>query len=88
MLLNEYIKKNELTVYGMTMMIGCAKSVLYNHFAGRNRISARIAKRIEEVTKGKVTMMEAMYPEISKGKSFKDIVCKEKSVIESKKRSN
>lgn len=59
--LKEYLK--DLSLKDLADDLQITQRHLREIAEGRNKPGSRLAKRIEEVTKGKVTRLEALYPE-------------------------
>lgn len=63
MILKEWLEKNEMTVYRFCKNIKCSPSIIYHYFSGRNRLSPKTAEKVEKLTNGEVSLLEAIYPE-------------------------
>ncbi len=63
MLLRDWLKKNNVKAYKFAAEIGIAAATLYRSMGGKQRLSARYGVRIEEVTNGEVSRLEAIWPE-------------------------
>ena len=68
MLLREYLNKKKIRYQDFAEHLGVTRDHVYNVLAGRRRLSSALAKRVEELTDGIVTRMEALYPEDFQGK--------------------
>lgn len=64
MLLKDWLKKENMTTYHLAKkLLNCSTGYLYGHINHNKKISAKVAARIEEVTKGEVTRLEVIYPQ-------------------------
>jgi len=64
--LREYLKAKRLRPYRFAIMVGMSPATLYRNLAGKTRMSANLAVKIEQFTKGEITRAEAMWPNIKK----------------------
>ena len=63
MILREWLKKEDTKAYVFANKIGIAPATLYRSMGGQQRLSARYAVKIEDLTKGEVSRSEAIWPE-------------------------
>ncbi|MEN8236159.1 MAG: helix-turn-helix transcriptional regulator [Pseudomonadota bacterium] len=61
--LREWLFRNRKTVTDFAKEIGVSRSHLNMISNGKNLPSVQLAKKIEEGTEGKVTIMELLFPE-------------------------
>lgn len=64
MLLKEWLKKKNINVPLFAKKMGINPSGIYKYMLGAKRISPELAVRIEEFTKGEVSRVEALWPEM------------------------
>ena len=63
MILKDWLKRESLPPYQFARMAGLAPATIYKSIAGTQRLSARLAVQIEEMTDGQVSRTEAVWPE-------------------------
>lgn len=63
MLLRDYLKNCGMTHAAFAEKLGTSRVYLCHMLAGRKKIGRELAKKIETATEGKVSRMEAIYPE-------------------------
>lgn len=79
MILEEYIFLNRkiLKKKDLSKRLGISTTHLNNLINGSQAPSLKLAKRIEEVTEGKVSKVEALFPEDFQNNIFKEEVVKD-----------
>lgn len=60
MILRDYLYFNRIRVNNFAKMIDCVPGHLSQYMTGNNRLSKKLAKKIEEVTGGQVTISDIM----------------------------
>lgn len=63
MKLSEWQRDNEISDIALGIKLGIHPSHISHIKAGRKRPSPQLALKIEEITKGNVTIMELLYPQ-------------------------
>jgi len=63
MILRDWLLKEGLLPYQFARIAGFAPATIYKSLNGSQRLSARLAVVIEQVTGGEVTRTEAVWPE-------------------------
>jgi len=63
MLLRDYLKTENIMVKHFAEMMGTSPTYLSHILKGRRRVGIDLAKKIEQLTDGKVSRVEAIYPE-------------------------
>jgi len=63
MLLKEWLFKTQITQVEFARKIGISRQFLVYLLNGSRHPSPKLAKRIEEATGGKVTVLELLFPE-------------------------
>jgi len=63
MLLKDYIKSNGIRIKDFADSLGTSYNYATQVINGHKRVGVEWAKKIERVTGGKVSRMEALYPE-------------------------
>lgn len=63
MLLRDFLDKEGIMYQDFARDLGINRVYFYNILSGRRKVSKRLAKKIEELSKGRVSRIEALYPE-------------------------
>ena len=63
MLLRDFLDKHEIMYQDFAKDLGVSRVYFYHLLSGRRKVSKKMARKIEELTKGHVSRMEALYPE-------------------------
>ena len=63
MILRDWLRKEGLLPYQFARIAGFAPATIYKSVSGDQRLSARLAVIVEELTSGEVTRTEAVWPE-------------------------
>ena len=63
MILRDWLRKEGLLPYQFAKLAGFAPATIYKSVSGDQRLSARLAVIVEELTDGEVTRTEAVWPE-------------------------
>lgn len=63
MLLRDFLDKEGIMYQDFANDLGISRVYFYNILSGRRKVSKRLAKKIEELSKGRVSRIEALYPE-------------------------
>jgi DNA-binding transcriptional regulator YdaS (Cro superfamily) len=61
--LSEWLKKNKMTTSAFARQIGINKMTLFKHLWRKQRMSVRIALKVEEATNGEITAKELVFYE-------------------------
>ena len=71
MILRDWLRKEGLLPYQFARLAGFAPATIYKSVSGDQRLSARLAVIVEDLTAGEVSRTEAVWPEdfIDKTKS-------------------
>ena len=54
MTIQEYIKKKDITLYGLAKELGYSKTYLYQIEAGKKPMTAKLAKKLYNYTNGEI----------------------------------
>ena len=63
MILRDWLRKEGLLPYQFARIAGFAPATIYKSVSGDQRLSARLAVIVEDLTDGEVTRTEAVWPE-------------------------
>jgi len=63
MSLDEYLWRNKISRTDFAKLLGVSRSHLQQILSGNRNASIKLAKKIEEVTQGKVSKEEMLFPE-------------------------
>ena len=63
MILRDWLRKEGLLPYQFAKLAGFAPATIYKSISGDQRLSARLAVIVEELTDRQVTRTEAVWPE-------------------------
>ena len=63
MLLKDWLENEGLLPYQFARMAGFAPATIYKSISGDQRLSARLAVKVETITEGQVSRTEAVWPE-------------------------
>ena len=63
MILKDWLKSNSIKPYVFAKSMGMAPATIYRNLAGKQRMSARFAVKVEAETNGQVSRTEAVWPE-------------------------
>lgn len=63
MLLKDFLDKEQIMYQDFAKDLGVSRVYFYHLLSGHRKVSKKMAVKIELLTKGKVTRMEALYPE-------------------------
>ena len=63
MILRDWLRKEGLLPYQFAKLAGFAPATIYKSVSGDQRLSARLAVIVEDLTDGEVTRTEAVWPE-------------------------
>jgi hypothetical protein len=63
MILRDWLNKEGLLPYQFARIAGFAPATIYKSISGSQRLSARLAVQVEDLTGGQVTRTEAVWPE-------------------------
>jgi len=63
MILYKYLKTNKMSAKRFAELMGVHHETIYRSMKGSQRLSPDNAVKVEKVTNGKVTRLEAMWPE-------------------------
>ena len=61
--LDEYLWRNKISRTDFALLIGISRSYLQQILSRKRNPSVKLAKKIEEVTEGKVSKEEMLFPE-------------------------
>lgn len=63
MILKDWLRKEGLLPYQFARQAGFAPATIYKSISGDQRLSARLAVKVEALTSGQVSRTEAIWPE-------------------------
>ena len=63
MILRDWLRREGLLPYQFARLAGFAPATIYKSVSGDQRLSARLAVIVEDLTDGEVTRTEAVWPE-------------------------
>jgi len=63
MLLRDFLDKEQIMYQDFAKDLGVSRVYFYHLLSGHRKVSKKMAVKIELLTKGRVTRMEALYPE-------------------------
>ena len=63
MLLREFLDKEQIMYQDFAKDLGVSRVYFYHLLSGHRKVSKKMAVKIEDLTRGRVSRMEALYPE-------------------------